>query len=396
MMGKRRGWLSAIGLLVVAAFVVSACGGGGGGTGSSGGTINIGVMGPMSGDYTAAGVDIRDAAKLQVQKINASGGLLGKQINLIPADDACDAQTATQAAQKLISQGVVAVVGGYCSSASIPETKVFHENGNIPYVNGASTNPTLTESGYTNFFRTIGRDDEQGPFAAKFMIEALGAKRIAILHDNTAYAKGLAEETKKTVESSGSAQVVYYDAITPGEKDYTSTLTDIASKSPDVLYFTGYFSEAGILAKEHHDLNLQFALMGGDATNDQTVIDTAGPAADGMYVDTAPIAKFLSAAQDFVKEYKDAYSRDPGPYSVYTYDDLGVLAEAIKNAGSTDAQKIIDALHAIQGYDGLTGTFHFNDKGDRANPVYIVLRIENQQFAGYMELKDGKWVKMGQ
>jgi len=143
-------------------------------------TIKIGVPVPLSGSSANAGTDIVNGAKLAATKINAAGGVLGKQIEIVPEDDACDAQTAVQAAQKLVDAGVVAVAGGYCSSAALPELTTFHRAG-IPYVLDASTNPKLTEMGYDNVFRTIGRDDEQGPFAASFMKNSLHAKRAAVI-----------------------------------------------------------------------------------------------------------------------------------------------------------------------------------------------------------------------
>lgn len=261
-------------------------------------TIKIGVPVPLSGSSANAGTDILNGAKLAAAKVNATGGVLGMQIELVPEDDACDAQTAVQAAQKLVDAGVVAVAGGYCSSAALPELTTFHRAG-IPYVLDASTNPKLTEMGYDNVFRTIGRDDEQGPFAASFMKNSLHVKRAAVINDNTTYAKGLADNTVEALKKDG-VDVVYDDAITPGQMDYSPTLTHVASLKPDVIYYTGYFSEAGLIVKEARQLGLKMTLMGGDGTNDPTLMKTAGPAADGMIITTAPLAQFLSGAHSFV------------------------------------------------------------------------------------------------
>jgi branched-chain amino acid transport system substrate-binding protein len=262
-------------------------------------TIKIGVPVPLSGSSANAGTDIVNGAKLAAARINAAGGVLGKQIELVPEDDACDAQTAVQAAQKLVDAGVVAVAGGYCSSAALPELTTFHRAG-IPYVLDASTNPKLTEMGYDGVFRTIGRDDEQGPFAASFIKNSLHAKRAAVINDNTTYAKGLADNTVEALKKDG-VDVVYNDAITPGQMDYSPTLTHVASLNPDVIYYTGYFSEAGLIVKEARQLGLKMTLMGGDGTNDPTLMKTAGPAADGMIITTAPLAQFLSGAHSLRK-----------------------------------------------------------------------------------------------
>jgi ABC-type branched-subunit amino acid transport system substrate-binding protein len=343
---------------------------------SQGATIKIGVPVPLSGSSANAGTDIVNGAKLAAARINAAGGVLGKQIELVPEDDACEAQTAVQAAQKLVDAGVVAVAGGYCSSAALPELTTFHRAG-IPYVLDASTNPKLTEMGYDNVFRTIGRDDEQGPFAASFMKNSLHVKRAAVINDNTTYAKGLADNTVEALKKDG-VDVVYNDAITPGQMDYSPTLTHVASLKPDVIYYTGYFSEAGLLVKEARQLGLKMTLMGGDATNDPTLMKTAGPAAHG-YVDA----------------YTKAYGQGPGPYSVYEYDAVGVTAKAIADAKSATPAAITTALHKISNYQGATGTIGFNPKGDRSVAVYITIIVRDGNFAPYQRQDaSGHWITM--
>src|SRR5260370_4211477 len=167
--------------------------------------------------------------------------------------------------------------------------------------------------GWDNVFRTIGRDDEQGPFAAGFMKNALHAKRVAVIHDNTTYAKGLADNTVAALKKGG-VDVVFANAITPGQMDYSPTLTRVASLKPDVIYYTGYFSEAGLMVKEARQLGLKMTLMGGDGTNDPTLMKTAGPAANDMIITTAPLAPFLSGAPSFVDDYTKAYRQAPGPH----------------------------------------------------------------------------------
>ncbi|HKR42525.1 MAG TPA: branched-chain amino acid ABC transporter substrate-binding protein [Paraburkholderia sp.] len=356
-------------------------------------TIKIGVPVPLSGSSAAAGTDILNGAKLAAAKINAAGGVLGKQIELVPEDDACDAQTAVQAAQKLVDAGVVAVAGGYCSSAALPELTAFHRAG-IPYVLDASTNPKLTEMGYDNVFRTIGRDDEQGPFAASFMKNSLHVKRAAVIDDNTTYAKGLAQNTVESLKKMG-VDVVYADSITPGQMDYSPTLTKVSSLKPDVIYYTGYFSEAGLLVKEARQVGLKMTFMGGDGTNDPTLMKTAGPAADGMIITTAPLAQFLPGAHDYLDQYTKTYGQGPGPYSVYEYDAVGVTAKAIADGKSAKPADISAALHKVTNYQGATGTIGFNPKGDRSRAVYITVVVHNDQFEPYQRQDaNGKWVVM--
>ena len=355
--------------------------------------LKIGVPVPLSGSSANAGIDIVNAAKLAAAAINAKGGVMGRQIQIVPEDDACDAQTAVQAAQKMIDSGVVAVAGGYCSGAALPELSTLHRH-NIPYVLDASTNPQLTEMGYKDVFRTIGRDDEQGPFVANFMVNSLHAKRVAVINDNTTYAKGLADSTVASLKKLG-AKVVYNNAITPGQLNYQPVLTHVAALKPDVIYYTGYFSEAGLLVKEARQLHLKATFMGGDGTQDPTLIKTAGKAAEGMLISTAPLPQFLSGAKGFVDEYTKKYGHGPGPYSAYEYDAVSILAQAIGNAKSTKPGAIDAALAKIKNYPGITGNISFNAKGDRAVAVYIIITVKNGKFAPYQRLTAaGKWVAM--
>jgi branched-chain amino acid transport system substrate-binding protein len=364
---------------------------------SSGGTstspIIIGVPVPLSGEYASAGTDILHGAQLAADTINSAGGVLGRKIEVIGQDDACLASTGSQAAAKLISQGIVAAAGGYCSTAAFPELEAFHRAG-IPYVMDASTNPELTEQGFAEAFRTIGRDDEQGPIAASFITSYLHATRVAVGNDNSTYAKGLADATVAALQKDG-ATVVFNNALTPGQSDYTSFLTKIGQSKPQVFYYTGYYPEFGLLLKEAKQLGLKFTMMGGDANNDPTLLKTAGTAANGAMMTTAPLAQFLSSASGYVSAYTAKYGTGPGPYSSYEYDAVGVVAQAIKDAGSTTPSKITAALKTIT-YDGITGTFHFDSVGDRQPVNYIVIIVQNDQFAAFkkQDPATSQWVNV--
>jgi len=376
-------------IFAAVALTTAACGsssssgssGGQGGQGSQG-AILIGVPVPLSGEYASAGTDILHGAQLAAKDINASGGVNGRKIQVVSQDDACQASTGSQAAQKLISQGVVAAAGGYCSTAAFPELQAFHRMG-IPYVMDASTNPQLTEQHFAEAFRTIGRDDEQGPIAASFITGFLHGKRVAVGNDNSTYAKGLAESAVSALQQDG-AQVVFNNALTPGQSDYTSFLTKIGQSKPQVFYYTGYYPEFGLLLKEAKQLGLKFTMMGGDANNDPTLIKTAGSAAAGAMMTTAPLAQFLSSAKSYVNAYQSAYGSSPGPYSTYEYDAVGVVAQAIRNAHSTTPSKITAALKSIS-YKGISGSFHFDSAGDRKPANYIIITVRGSSFAPYKE-----------
>ncbi|MEV3925216.1 branched-chain amino acid ABC transporter substrate-binding protein [Actinomadura coerulea] len=387
--GRRFRTLTAAGAGLLLVPLAAACGSGGSG---GSGAIKIGVPVPLSGDSASAGQDILAAAKVAADEVNKAGGVDGRKIQIVEADDQCSAQQGAQAAQKLLNSGVVAVAGGYCSGAAVPAIPIYGRRG-VPFVMDASTNPSLTDGGKGRVFRTCGRDDNQGLVAAKFMTGPLGAKRIALLHDNTTYAKGLADAAANSARQAG-GQVVYENALQPGQSDYGPVLTKIASTRPDVLYFTGYFAEAGLLMKQRRQLGLRFALMGGDATTDSTVLKTAGPAAGGYIATTAPLAKDLPAAATFVSAYKAANNADPGPFSVYEYDAVKVVAKAIDDAGSTRGAAITEALHKIKDFPGITGPITFDAKGDRTDPLYITVQVQGGAFTAYKKLDESgaTWV----
>ena len=349
------------------------------GAGAQGAPIKIGVPVPLSGGNAKMGNDISQAATLAVEEWNAKGGVLGRKLEIVAFDDACDAQQSVTAAHKLVDGGVVAVAGGYCSSAAIPASAVYHDAG-VAVVADASSNPKLTDQGFENVFRVIGRDDQQGPYAAGFMMNTLKAKKIAIIHDNTLYAKGLADATKAALEGKPGVQVVFFDAVTPGEKDFSAVLTKVKSLSPDVTYYTGYYPEGGLIAKQFKDLGVPGKFMAGDANNDPTFVSEAGPASEGVYVTSTPLPQDQSSAKSFIDRYKKRWNQDPGPYSALEYDAVNVVINAIKQSGSTDRAAVIKAITATKNYQGATGAINFDKKGDRTSVLYITYIIKGGKF----------------
>lgn len=343
------------------------------------GTIKLGFYAPLSGTSASAGQDMLDAAKLAVAQVNKSGGVLGQQVTLDPQDAACSPQVAVQAAQKLVSDNVVAVVGPYCSGAAFPASAIFHRAG-IADVDPAATNPKLTEQGFNDFFRTCGRDDEQGTFAARIMVDKLHAHRVVLIHDNTVYAKGLATQTELSLQKYKGVKVVLFDAITPGSRDFSSILTKIRGLKPDVTYFTGYYSDGGLLTKQFYQLGVSGQFMAGDSNNYPTYISLAGQYATRALITTPPTPQLLPSARAYVKAYAAAYHTQPGAYSGYTYDATLVALHAIKVAKSADPSAIIHALSMIRNFEGATGPITFNTKGDRTQIQYVLVKVRNGQF----------------
>ena len=283
-------------------------------------------------------------------------------------DDKADPKEGILVANKLVSDGVVGVIGHLNSGVSIPtSTEVYSPNG-VLMISPASTNPDLTEKGKQGWvFRTIGRDDQQGQVAAEFARKK-GYKKVVVLHDKTQYGQGLADEFQKAL---GTKPLVY-EALTRGDKDFHAILTKVKSQGPDLIFFGGVYPEAGLLAKQAKEVGIKAPILTGDGVYDPQFVRIAGAgAAAGTYI-TFPRAPKESG---FVAEYKKRFG-DLGPYSGYTYDATRILLNAIKTAGSNDKEKIAAAVAQTKGFDGVTGTITFDSKGDLDKTSFIVWMVD--------------------
>ena len=210
--------------------------------------IKIATAGPMTGQYASFGEQMQRGAEMAVADLNAKGGVLGQKLVLEIGDDACDPKQAVAVANKFVADGVIFVAGHFCSGSSIPASKVYEEEG-ILQISPASTNPKLTEEGGDNVFRTCGRDDQQGLVAGNMLADEFSGKKVAFLHDKTAYGKGLADETLKQYQARGKKEAMY-EAYTAGEKDYTALISKMKAAGVDVMYVGGYHTEAGLMIRQ--------------------------------------------------------------------------------------------------------------------------------------------------
>ena len=237
----------------------------------------------------------------------------------------------------------------------------------------------MTEKGFKQFFRTAPRDDEQGRMAAQ-TIEKLGFKKIAILHDNTSYAKGLADEANTLLKEQG-VNVVFFDALTPGERDYNAILTKLKGADPELVLFTGYYPEAGLLLRQKKAMNWPVPFLGGDATNNPDLVKIAGQeAAEGFYFLSPPVPRDLDTpeARAFLDAYQNKYNESPSSiWAVLAGDGFRVAVAGIAGAQSTDGAKIAEYLReSLADFPGLSGPISFDTKGDREGEVYRVYRVD--------------------
>lgn len=342
-------------------------------------TIKIGLMCPITGSWASEGQDMKQIVELLADQVNDQGGLLGKKIEIVVGDDAGDPRSAALAAQRLATLDVVAVIGTYGSSVTEASQNIYAATKIIQVANG-STAVRLTEKGLKYFFRTCPRDDEQGRVAVKTILSK-GFKNIAILHDNTTYAKGLADEAKNLLKKED-VKIVFFDALTSGEQDYTTILTKLKSKKPDVVFFTGYYPEAGMMLRQKKQMGWDVPFIGGDATNNPDLVNIAGKkAAAGFIFLSPPVPQDLPSkeAADFLSAYNAKYNTNPGSiWAVLAGDGFRVITKAISETKSTKNDKLADYLHnSMKDFPGLTGMISFNEKGDRVGDVYRVYTVDD-------------------
>ncbi|MGH0216489.1 branched-chain amino acid ABC transporter substrate-binding protein [Sinorhizobium meliloti] len=322
--------------------------------------VLIGVAGPMSGKLAWTGTQLRRGAEMAVANINAAGGVLGQQVRLIVADDFCDPRQALAAAEKLVADGAVFVIGHYCSGASIPASKIYAAAG-VLQISPSSTNPMLTEQGHANVFRVCSRDDAQGLKAGNYLADHWGERKIAILHDNTTYGKGLADETKKQLNKRGVTEAVY-QSYTPGKDDYSVEVAALQAADIAVLYLGGYHTEAALMVRAARDRAYPVQLISGDDTATEAFGLIAGPAAEGTLFTFVADPRRNAEAAEVVERFR-AENFEPDSWTLHSYGAAEIWAQAVTKANSLDLQAVIAALREDQ-FDTVLGQIDFDEKGD--------------------------------
>jgi branched-chain amino acid transport system substrate-binding protein len=359
-------------LLFVASFIVTACGGAGGG-----GPLKVALLAPMSGQVKTFGESTKNAVDIAVAEWNAAGGVTGRQIQLVVEDSQCSAEPAVNAANKVIDQdGAKFIIGEVCSSASIPVSEIAVAK-KVVQISPTSTNPSVTvgADGKTKayIFRACFIDPFQGTVGANFALKTLKAKTAFVMLDQgNDYVRGLAEFFEAAF-TKGGGTIVGKETYTKDDTDFSAILTKVADTKPDVLYLPDYYPIVNLVGAQVKQRNLNVVMMGGDGW-DSADLDLK--AADGGYFtnhyskdDTRPIV------QDWVKKYNTKYSAAPDALATLGYDAANMLFTAMKNANSTDPDKVKDALASLKDFNGVSGTMTIDAQH---NPVKsaVVLQVK--------------------
>lgn len=354
-----------------------------GGAAMAADTIKLGVAGPHSGDLASYGLPSVDAAKLVVADINAKGGVLGKQVELVIEDDVCKPEVATSTATKLVGEGVVAVLGHICSGATKAALGIYKDS-NMVVMSPSATNPALTQSGeYPNFFRTIASDDAQARLEVDYALNVLKAKKIAVLHDKGDYGKGLAEFAKGFIEADPRANLVLYEGITPGAVDYSAVVQKIKREKADAVIFGGYHPEASKIVTQMRKKKMDTIFISDDGVKDDTFIKVAKEYAEGVYATGPKDVSKNPLTKEYTEKHKAQYNSDPGAFFDNAVAATIALLGAIENAGSTDYEAIVNALRTKEVNTPL-GSIKFDDRGDAIGVGFAMYQVEKGQ---YLEIK---------
>jgi len=372
-----------ISLLTALMLLLAACESGPQPTPTFTGVIKIGVASPYTGDTADGGIQIWQGAQLAADEVNAGGGIMGKKIEIVAADDTASASKAESVASSLVSQGVVAVVGHKDSGVSIPASVVYHAAG-IVQVTPTSSNPQLTNQGFDTVFRVCPVDKTQGPVLAEFMIQTKGLKKIAVIYANTAYGQGLDAEFEKRANELGVTPIAS-EQITRGDKDFTVTLQKIKPLEPDAIFYAGSLPEAIIIVQQMKELGIQAPFVGGDTLFQPDFIVQTGSASNGAYISSFFPDMLQATGQpekNWVTAYRDTFKRNPGGNSSGGYVAAMSIFHAMKNANSTDPAQIKTAMKSLN-MDSFIGRIAFDSKGDLQDQ-----RVHLRLF----EIKDGAFV----
>ncbi len=329
--------------------------------------ITIATAGPMTGQYASFGQQMKAGAEMAVKDINEAGGVLGQQLKLEIGDDACDPKQAVAVANQMVNKGVVFMAGHFCSGSSIPASAVYDEEG-IIQISPASTNPKLTDEGGPGVYRVCGRDDQQGIVAGDYIAKNFSDKKVAVLHDKTAYGKGLADETNKQLDKNG-VKAAMYEAYTAGEKDYSALVSKMKAEDIGVIYIGGYHTEAGLILRQARERGLGAQLISGDALVTAEYWQITGDIGEGTLMTFSPDPRKNPDAAPVVKRFRDA-SVEPEGYVLYTYAAIQAWAQAAEQAKSTDFAPLVKSLNSNK-FNTVLGNIGFDDKGDVTAPGYV-------------------------
>ncbi len=352
-------------------------------------TVKIGHVGPLTGGIAHLGKDNENGARLAIDEANAAGIKIGGapvKFELVAEDDQADPKIGNTVAQKLVDAKVVGVVGHLNSGTTIPASAIYNQAG-LPMISGSATNPALTGQGFKTVFRVVGRDDQQGPAVANYLIANAKPKTAAVIDDATAYGEGLANEVEKALKAAG-VTVLPREKGTDKTVDWKAILTKIKGKNPDVVFYGGMDATGGPLLKQARELKLGAIFSFGDGACTDKMAELAGAAAEGLVCSQAGIP-VQASGKAFLDSYKAKFNIEPILYAPFTYDAAKLLIAAMQKADSSDPAKYLPAL-AASNFNGASGNIQFDAVGDRKDAEMTIFSMKSGKVVPFAIIKGGK------
>ncbi len=338
--------------------------------------IKIGVQAPITGQYASEGQSIDNGVKLIVEQFNAKGGILGKKIEVVSCDDQGTAQQAAICAKKLVNEGVKAVIGSYTSGATEAAQTTYFRAGVLQTSDG--TSDSLITHKYWTFFRNSFPNSAEAEYTAKYFVDGKKYKKIVILSDYSSYSTDLADSVVKALKAKN-GNIIYEGKIKSGTQNFTAALTKIKSMDPDVIYYSGYYTDGGLLRAQQIQLGIKADFVGGDSNDNPDFMKLAGGSAEGTFLINVPTPDILpyDIAKQFLVDYKAKYNMMPASiWSLMNIDGLRAVLNGMETTKSEDTKVIAAAMHKLKDFPGITGPVTFREDGERLGGGYMTYEVQ--------------------
>jgi branched-chain amino acid transport system substrate-binding protein len=376
-MSKRT--LTFLSMILIFTLLIAACAPGDGG---GKGTIKVATQSPLSGGQSAIGVDIKNGAELAMEQLKKPLEDMGFKVEMAPYDDQANPDTGVANSKNIVADpAVLCVVGHYNSGVQIPSSENYHAS-QLANVSPANTNPKVTDRGYPEVSRIVGRDDVQGVVAADFANDK-GMKSAYVIHDKTAYGQGIAEFFNREAEKLG-MKVLGFEG-TEEKANFDAILAPLIASNPDVVFFGGIYDQASVFFKQAREKGFKGMFLSDDGYDSPEAVKIGGPTlldGGGLYYTTvAGPAKLYPGTAKFQTDFKAKYGADPKPFAAQGYDSMAICLKAIEDAAKAAGNKtperaaVAAAVRALKDFSGITGTINFNAKGDLTTAKYFVIQV---------------------
>lgn len=341
----------------------------------------VGFAGPLTGPQGNLGQELLNGANLAVEKWNDAGGLKGKKVELVSMDDGDQPEKAAEVAKALCRKNPLFVVGHVDSGCSLEAAKIYQDH-RVLMITPLSTNPNLTEGKFDNVFRLCGRDDRQGKAAAIWIIKHYPGKTVGVVHDNSAYGKGLVEQFVANYQFLSGVNVLFNEPVQRGQDDLEAVVMKCVASKPDIVYFGGLSQQGAVLLKDLRDSGVTAQFMSGDGCFQKEFIEGAGALADGTLLTFYPDLVSLpgTGGQGFAKLYEKKFGAPPGPYAAFGYEAVNVGLTGVMNAAPPLSDRTIGEALKRLSFKSLLGILEFDGKGDIKGSPFVMWTVENGKF----------------